>query len=350
MLQSLADYCAGALERIRAEEELRASEKRYRILFDSNPGPVFVYDCQTLQIRAVNEAAIRVYGFSRGEFLAMSIKDIRSPEDQLRFEKDLESIRSDEKRFNIWRHRKKDGSLIDVEVTSLPVVFAEKPCRLSLIIDVTERKKLEKEILEISAREQRRIGHDLHDGLCQYLAGIGFLSQILTDKLSEKSSPEASDARKITDLINESVSKSRSLARGLFPVRLEENGLVSALEELAASTESLFLIQCHFGCDEDVLLRDNVRAQNLYYIAHEAVMNAVKHGKANNVWLRLETSDERGLLTVRDDGVGISEQGRPDGMGLRIMHYRAEMIGASVQVRRHAERGTVVSCSFPTPR
>ena len=219
--------------------------------------------------------------------------------------------------------------------------------------DVTERRRLEKEILEISTREQRRIGHDLHDGVCQQLAGIGFLSDNLADKLDEGKRPEASEAHKIAELVNKANKQTRGVARGLFPVRLEENGLVSALEELAQDAGGFFNTRCEFHCNEPILIRDHTVALHLYYIAQEAILNAVKHGKAQRIEVRLAAANGGGcLLTVRNDGTALTPlppQNR--GMGIRIMKYRARMIGASVVVQSSSAGGVEVLCQFsPEPK
>lgn len=210
-----------------------------------------------------------------------------------------------------------------------------------------ERIRLEKEILEISSREQRRIGQNLHDGLCQHLAGLAFHAQILADKLSEKAAPESADADKIVSLLNDAILQTRGIARGVFPVQLEENGLISALAELATNAERAFKICCRFQCAEPVLINDSAMAENLYYIAHEALMNAVKHGKARNVVMTLGKHGDHEVLSVRDDGVGIPEHlVESKGMGLHIMNYRARLIGGALEIKRDRDRGTVVSCTF----
>lgn len=214
--------------------------------------------------------------------------------------------------------------------------------------DVTERRRLEKEILEISTREQRRIGHDLHDGVCQQLAGIAFLSDILADKLDEQHLPETAEARKITELVHKTNAQTRGVARGLFPVRLEENGLLSALEELSKNAGSFFNTQCRFRCETPVAVQDHNVAHHLYYITQEAILNAVKHGKARLIQVRLESEDHNGCkMTVSDDGIGFAPADRLEqGMGIRIMKYRARMIGADLQVRSVPSVGTEVVCRF----
>jgi two-component system sensor kinase FixL len=214
--------------------------------------------------------------------------------------------------------------------------------------DVTERHRLEKEILDVSTREQRRIGHDLHDGVCQQLAGIAVLADILADKLAEHFRPEAGDAQKITHLVKQANHQTRGVARGLFPVRLEENGLVSALEELAQNAGAYYHTRCEFACNSPVSVRDHSAAQHLYFIAQEAVLNAAKHGNAGLIQVRIEPAAGQGcILTVRDNGKGLPQPSMPGpGMGVRIMKYRARMIGATIAVESSPGEGTVVICQL----
>lgn len=212
--------------------------------------------------------------------------------------------------------------------------------------DVTERRRLEQEILEIAKRERIRIGHDLHDGVCQQQSGIVFLSEILADKLEDDHRPEVAEARRITELINAVNKQTRNVARGLFPVRLEENGLVSALHELTKNTGDFFKVQCVFQSKTSVVITDDNTANHLYYIAQEAMINAIKHGEAKHIEVELGKAGKEGcFLSVRDDGAGLlPESSRNTGMGIRIMKYRARMIGAELEVRPRSGRGTEVVC------
>ncbi len=244
----------------------------------------------------------------------------------------------------------KDGSQFPVEISLSPLETEEGVLVSSAIRDISERKHLERTILKISEREQRRIGQDLHDGLGQHLTGIALLSKVLEQKLSEESIPESSDAAKIVRLVNDAIRKTKELARGLLPVVSEAHGLMSALKQRAGEMEDLFQISCHFECDEPVLVDDVNIATHLYHIAQEASFNAIKHGKAKNVVMVLATSGSEGRLVVQDDGCGFS--GVPSdhpGMGLNIMRYRAKMVGGSVEVSRNSMGGTTVSCTFPLP-
>jgi signal transduction histidine kinase len=219
---------------------------------------------------------------------------------------------------------------------------------LAILRDITERKRLEKEILEISDREQRRIGQDLHDGLCQHLAGIELMSQVLERKVAARSKSDAARVGEIGRLVRESIGQTRLLARGLSPVTLESEGLMSALQELALNTEKMFHVTCVVKCDPPVLIHDHAAATHLYRIAQEAVSNAVKHGKAKNITISLKKIGDRNVLMVKDNGVGLPKA-RPNGkgMGLRIMQYRAGMIGGEAMVERDLNGGTTVICSVP---
>ena len=210
-----------------------------------------------------------------------------------------------------------------------------------------EAEILEREILDISNREQRRIGHDLHDGVCQQLAGIALLTSSLADELEAKHFEGAAEAERISTLLNEAIEQTRGVARGLFPVRLEEKGLVSALEELAANASELFKINCRFVATAPPVAIEKGIALHLYYIVLEAVANASKHGSASNVVINLEPAGDRFLIRVQDDGIGFSRPaGGQTGMGIRIMHYRARVIGATLHLQSQTGSGTSVTCRF----
>ena len=214
--------------------------------------------------------------------------------------------------------------------------------------DITERKRLEKEILEISEREQRRIGQDLHDGLCQHLAGIEMLSQVLAHKLEPRSKAAAARAPEIARAVREAISQTRLLARGLSPVTLESEGLMSALAELALNTGKLFRIRCVFDCPEVVKFNDHAAATHLFRIAQEAVSNAIKHGKAKNISVQLREAADDISVRVSDDGIGFPENfSGGTGMGLRIMQARIGMVGGTLRVEQNPDGGVTVSCHAP---
>ena len=221
---------------------------------------------------------------------------------------------------------------------------------LIIFRDITERKRLEKEILEIGDQERRRIGQDLHDGLCQHLAGIELMSQVLEQKLAAKSKADAARVGEISRHVRDAIGQTRALARGLSPVTLESEGLASALQELAGNAEKMFGITCRVAAAPTGHVRSAAVETHLYRIAQEAVSNACKHGKAREIIVQIEALPDTVVLTVRDDGGGIPEPPpRNRGMGLRIMEYRAAMIGGTLTILRNPKGGTMVRCSVPTP-
>ncbi len=205
---------------------------------------------------------------------------------------------------------------------------------------------LKDEILEASNREQRRIAHDLHDGVCQQLAAIAYLTDVLADQLQAGARPESTEAEKIGGLIHEAMAETRTVARGLFPGQLEEGGLVSALEELAANTESLYKNECRYVGPESLPPLASNGARHLFYIAQEAVRNATRHGAAAHVTICLESNGSQVTLSIEDDGTGFEGPPAASGMGIRIMQYRARVIGATLNLKSRPGQGTQVSCSF----
>jgi signal transduction histidine kinase len=217
----------------------------------------------------------------------------------------------------------------------------------ALTDEMVERERLERELLEVSEREQRRIGQDLHDGLCQHLTGATLAGQVLEGKLAALNLPEAADASKMVELMEEGIDLSRKLAKGLYPVEMAADGLMLALEEYAATTSELFKVACRFECDSPVLIHDTATAGHLYRIAQEAVGNAIKHGKARNILIRLEVGEESTGLSIKDDGTGLPESlPKNRGIGLRIMAHRSAMIGGTFAARRDEAGGTLLTCAF----
>ncbi|MBU2429196.1 MAG: diguanylate cyclase, partial [Proteobacteria bacterium] len=215
-------------------------------------------------------------------------------------------------------------------------------CILAAMEDLTESRQLEREILTISEQERQKIAMELHDDLCPQLIGIEVMIKILKEKLETKDIAEAKTADKIRSLILDSINKTRRLSQGLFPINLSEHGLAASLEDLVVYIQDIFGISCKLTCDFYCPCQDNSVTTHLYYIAHEAVHNCVKHAKAQNIHIRLTRSNEKIKLTIKDDGKGISGSDSPHGLGIKIMKYRASKIGASFEIFQDPEGGTLV--------
>ena len=217
-------------------------------------------------------------------------------------------------------------------------------------------RRLEHEIISISERERQSMGRDLHDGMCQYLAAIGFTADLLKQDLARESHHRADTAGEIARLVQDALRRVREVARGLSPVERDEGGLELALEELALSTAHMTGIACTFLCPEPVGVPDSILAVHLFRIAQEAIGNATRHAHAKTVIIALETGGGELSLRVSDDGIGFPPLppggvGRHDGgMGLNTMRYRASVIAGTLEIYPNAPSGTVVSCTIKERR
>lgn len=217
----------------------------------------------------------------------------------------------------------------------------------ALRAEMTERVRLESALLGVSEREQRRIGHELHDSLCQHLTGTALAAQVLSGELAGRGIEEARKADHLVTLIEDGIDLSRSLARGLAPLELDAEGLAEALRELAAVTTAAGQVKCQVLVQASLTVNYSESATQLFRIAQEAVRNALKHAAATLITIRLEQNEKGVSLVVEDDGNGLPDSWmNREGMGMRIMRYRATMVGAEFSVRR-LERGTQVSVRSP---
>ncbi|MCC6356324.1 MAG: CHASE3 domain-containing protein [Verrucomicrobiae bacterium] len=240
------------------------------------------------------------------------------------------------------------GTMTTAVLCGIVGVLAVGAAIIVLRADVRERERLERALVAAGDREQRKIGQDLHDGLCQQLAGIAYLAQALEASLAGVSAEGAQTARRISQLIGAANLQARDVSHGLHPVELAEDGLMSALRQLAASTERTFGVPCVFECPRQILVSDNEAAIHLYRIAREAIHNAVRHAAPGRIVVRLVAKGDEALLEIRDDGRGIAgnaEKGR--GIGLKTMRFRANSLGGDLSVSSRHGKGTSVTCRFP---
>jgi len=236
----------------------------------------------------------------------------------------------------------------DSEVRLLQQLAADLSFGIVALRGRAERTELQRQVLDISEREQRRIGQDLHDGLGQSLTGIRYLVSAVQQTLAGKSAPEEAELERITQMVGKTVQQVHDLALGLFPGELRKGGIVGALRELAVHTQNMCAISCRFSGLPTVELVDDSVARQVYRIAQEAVNNAVKHSKAASISIQLSLKHGCVSLTVKDTGIGPSlPAGKARGMGLRIMKYRAEMIGATLNITSTRSKGTTMTCVLP---
>lgn len=213
---------------------------------------------------------------------------------------------------------------------------------------LTRTRELEQEIVRVSEREQMRIGQDLHDGLCQNLAAIDCAAACLRADLAAKSLPETETAGVIQKLLKQAVVEARNLARGIFPVQMDAEGLPAALEELVGTMNLLRQVPVSLDVKGEVRVPDPQVAMHIYRIAQEALSNALRHSGGTRVDICLSREDGHVVMSVSDDGQGIPRsRSAPNGMGLRTMRYRARLIHADFDMETAAGKGTTVRCTIP---
>ena len=349
LINVIAERIGTIVERKRREEALHNSEEQNRALLSAIPDLIFQVDRNGT-----------VLGFHEGTFTGIREFLLELVEKSVYFVSDelgllprrmlehcmvyVDRALATGKAQVFEQHITLGGKARDFEVR---IVVSRGDEILGMVRDITLRKRLEREILEISGREQRRIGQDLHDSLCQHLAGIGFLSKALERQIAAGTVAGPDDAAEIVRLIDQAITLTRGFARGLSPVRLEADGLMNGLLELAVNTERLFGIRCIVEFEEPTLPGDTGAALHLYRIVQEALSNAVKHGRAKTVTIRFRKEGNLSVLSVKDNGVGFAGTvSRSNGIGLNIMNYRASMIGASLQIGDSPDGGALVVCTL----
>ena len=287
-------------------------------------------------VRLTNPAFDRMFRASGDGFAGRLLSDLLPLPEGAGAVSDLDVVRS-------------DGTRFFAAVTISPLAMSGEALRIYIVHDITDRKELQGELLETANREQRRIGSDLHDGLGQELTGIALLLRGIESRAGRGQPVPAAEVGEIVALVNQAIQSTRSLARGLSPVEIERGGLAFALRALATRARDLYSLDIRFVSRATApITLDSASKTHLYRIAQEALTNAARHARAERVMVRLRVLGERVSLSIEDDGVGLD--GAADvGMGLKIMRYRAEIIGAVLKVCAAKPTGTRIVCSLAQP-
>lgn len=340
ILECIAAQGAGALARIRAERALHSTEARLRSIVNGAPLIIFATDAQCrlslMDGRALEALdVVKVAGTSAEKAFQQYPALIGNIRRALSGEEFNSVVELGTRVFDCWHSPDRDASGAVIGM-------------ICVATDITERHRLERQLLEISDREQARIGQDIHDGLCQELVGIAFDANSLNHTLKATQHPEAATAGRIAELLDGTITRARQISRGLFPIKLDADSLPSALEELCANVSQRFKIQCLFEAEKPQLPAGRHIATHLFRVAQEAVANAIKHSGASVIRVCLHSSAHHVFLDILDNGTGLQTAALSNGIGLHIMRYRARTIGGHLRIGRPGtESGALISCCVP---
>jgi len=356
----LSRLLGGFFELRGVKRTLELTDAKARAILNTTVDAIVTIDAAGA-IQSFNAAAERIFGYDESEVLQRNVKMLMPEPYQAEHDDYIENYLTTGKKriIGIGREvhgRRNDGSTFPMDLAVSEVELDGRRIFTGIIRDITERRALEREVLQASDRERRRIGQDMHDGLGQMLTGLGLISQSVAKSLAREDHAQAEQMQEITDLIKEADAYARGLARGLVPVELEMGGLTGALQRLAAQAERLFGIDCSFEHTGEATVGDADVATHLYRIAQESLSNAVRHGKASQVDILLRVSPRQVRLRVRDNGRGFAEERvtpvalhedgeMKRGMGIRIMNHRARIIGATLDIQGVEGEGAVVTCT-----
>lgn len=345
-------------EKNRSARNLSDQEARLRAILETATDAIITIDRKGI-INGINPAVTRIFGYHEQEIIGKNVKLLMPEPFQSEHDGYLTRYMATGEARIIGTGRevvaqRKDGSTFPVHLAVSRI--DEPPLFTGIIRDISALKELQKQVLEIAAEEDRRIGHELHDNVQQQLTGLGLLSQSVAEMLSNaekgdsKNQPTLAKVSRLAERIARGISEAgrdvHNLSRGLVPVEIDAEGLRSALVELAQRVHEQYGIQCRYHLNGDIGLANNFVATHLYRIVQEAVTNAIKHADARQIDIRLLGTDRSITMEVMDDGNGIGH--RPDstvGGGLKIMQYRSGLIGGVVRILPRPDGGTLVSCT-----
>ena len=338
-------------------EELEKKAQNYKLLFERNPMPMWIISEQTLDVMDVNDAAVDHYGYSRQEFLKLNSTDLRPAED---IEKYIGSIdHRDQREYRgIWRHKKKDGSVIMVDVITDSIIYQEKAARLILSNDVTEKLNAEAELvshrimqqkliteaaIQVQEKEREEIGKELHDNINQILASTKLYLELALDGNLETLGEAVSKSYQNVTFIIEEI---RRLSKKLVPPSLDTT-LAEATRDLIDEIQAIAPLKISLKTDlDEKLLNENIKLM-IYRIVQEQINNILKHAAASRVEIKIGTDLKKLDLVITDNGVGFDTNKKSKGIGLRNIENRVRFYNGITHVISHPGKGCCLEISIP---
>lgn len=338
----------------RTEVELERSEAFAEAIIEKSTDAIISTD-QSGVIQSFNPAAEEMFGYPKSEIIGKNINLLMPfPHNQNHRKYIQQYVKTGGKKIiDISREVqgvRKNKSIFPIEVTISEASWEGERYFSNIIKNISDRRDLERRISDISNQERRRIGQDLHDGLGQMLTGIRMVSENLAKKMRINQIAQAEDVKQIAEMAREADEYARALTRGMVQIDLENKGLSTALRELCERSEMLFSIYCTYNESGSVVIDDHTAALQVYRIVQEAINNAVKHGKAKNIHVRLSNSGQYTSVMIDDDGVGFGADftlKKNQGMGIQIMKHRASILGGILELSRTEDGLTRVHCIIP---
>ncbi len=358
-MDTLEDYSkdlkAEIAQKKRNEQALKLTEEMFSKAFRSSPSGMFIATLDGNKVINVNDSFLKISGHTLLDLIGsdlLTFPFFQKREEGRALFRDIRERRPVVNReisfFTV------SGQVREGLISGDGVTLWEEACLLGSIADITESRRLEREIMDISQNERQKIAISLHDDLCPQLIGIEFMAKMLENRLTQQGDSleeEALRIHKIRELILDAIEKSRNLSRGLSPVNLEDRRFNDSLEELARYVRDVFRINCILDClpeqEAGQPFRDNNIATHVYYIAHEAVHNAVKYAECTEIRICLGRTNGMIRMTVTDNGTGFDPAISHTGLGIRIMSYRAARIGGDLSIDQSEAPGTRVCLELP---
>ena len=301
-------------------------------------------------IRSWNSGARKILGYSFDEVEGQNVSMFNPPNIPNELPEKIEKLKAGQTvtHYESVRQRK-DGEMIEISILPSPIKNnQDKMIGISFIArDITEKKKLEKEVIEIGEKERERIGRDLHDSLGQQLTGILLNLKTVENMVASKVSKEDVEQIKSTEeMIKTAIQQTRTMAKNMIPVKLQTEGLPHALVDLANFAATVYKLKVHTDIDSEIIGVNVITETQLYHIAQEAINNAVKHSGADSISVTLNISQSELVLSIKDNGSGCKTE-KSNGIGMSIMKYRANLINGTLFIHSELNEGTLVICRVP---